>query len=86
MVHDLKSHPLRTMLARGLRATINSDDPAYFGGYLNRNWEETTKALGLTRDELLTLARNSFTGSFLPQAEIDRHLADIDAVAGRFAA
>ena len=86
VVHDLKSHPLRTMLARGLRATINSDDPAYFGGYLNTNWEETTKALGLTRDELVTLARNSFTGSFLPKAEIDRHLADIDAVAARFAA
>jgi adenosine deaminase len=86
VVKELTAHPLRTMLARGLRATINSDDPAYFGGYLNRNWEETTKALGLTRDELLTLARNSFTGSFLPQAEIDRHLADIDAVAGRFTA
>lgn len=86
VVHDLKSHPLRTMLARGLRATINSDDPAYFGGYLNTNWVQTTQALGLTRDELLTLARNSFTGSFLPQADIDRHLADIDAVAARLSA
>ncbi len=86
VVHDLKSHPLRTMLARGLQATINSDDPAYFGGYLNTNWVQTTQALDLTRDELLTLARNSFTGSFLPQADIDRHLAEIETVAARFAA
>jgi adenosine deaminase len=85
VVPDLKAHPLRTMLARGLKATINSDDPAYFGGYLNTNWEKTVEALGLTRDELVTLAKNSFTGSFLPPQAVARYLAEVDAVAARFA-
>lgn len=84
VVDDLTAHPLRTMLARGLKATINSDDPAYFGGYLNTNWVRTTEALDLTRDELLALARNSFTGSFLPPDAVARHLAEIDAVAARY--
>jgi adenosine deaminase len=79
VVGDLKDHPLKTMLALGLKATINSDDPAYFGGYLGQNWIETAQALDLTRDELVTLARNSFTGSFLPQDQVAKHLADIDA-------
>ena len=83
VVDDLTSHPLRTMLRLGLRATINSDDPAYFGGYLGQNWLETAQALDLSRDELVTLARNSFTGSFLAPDEIATHLAAIDAyVAG----
>ena len=79
VVDDLKGHPLKTMLGLGLRATVNSDDPAYFGGYLAQNWIETAQALGLTREELVTLARNSFTGSFLAPDEIARHLAEIDA-------
>lgn len=79
VVDDLKSHPLKKMLDLGLKATLNSDDPAYFGGYLGANWTQTSDALGLTRDELVTLARNSFTGSFLPPDRIARHLADIDA-------
>ena len=78
-VRDLKDHPLKTMLALGLKATINSDDPAYFGGYLGQNWIETAAALDLTRAELVTLAKNSFTGSFLPPDTIQRHLAEIDA-------
>ena len=79
VVADLKDHPLRTMLALGLKATINSDDPAYFGGYLGQNWLETAEALSLTRAELVTLAKNSFTGSFLPPDAVNRHLATIDA-------
>ena len=78
VVDDLTSHPLKTMLRLGLRATINSDDPAYFGGYLGQNWIETARALDLSRDELVTLARNSFTGSFLAPDEIAAHLAAID--------
>jgi adenosine deaminase len=66
------------MLALGLKATINSDDPAYFGGYLGQNWTETAEALSLTKAELVTLAKNSFTGSFLPADAIKRHLAAID--------
>jgi len=79
VVGDLTAHPLKRMLDLGLRATINSDDPAYFGGYLGQNWIETAEALSLTREELVLLARNSFTGSFLAPDEIARHLADIDA-------
>ena len=79
VVNDLAAHPLKRMLDLGLRATINSDDPAYFGGYLAQNWIETAQALGLTRDELVVLAKNSFTGSFLAPDEIARHLAEIDA-------
>jgi len=79
VVDDLKAHPLKTMLSRGLNATINSDDPAYFGGYLHDNWIQTAEAVGLTRDELVTLAKNSFTGSFLPKETVDRRLAEIDA-------
>ena len=79
VVDDLKAHPLKKMLGLGLKATLNSDDPAYFGGYLGANWTRTSDALGLTRDELVTLAKNSFTGSFLPPEQVKRHLADIDA-------
>lgn len=83
VVNDLAAHPLKRMLDLGLRATINSDDPAYFGGYLGQNWIETAQALDLSRDDLITLAKNSFTGSFLAPDEIARHLADIDAYAAR---
>jgi adenosine deaminase len=79
VVNDLTAHPLRRMLALGLKATINSDDPAYFGGYLGQNWLETADALGLTRDELVTLAKNSFTGSFLPRGAVAQHLSAVDA-------
>jgi adenosine deaminase len=78
VVDDLAAHPLKTMLGLGLRATINSDDPAYFGGYLGPNWTRTAQALGLSRDELVTLARNSFTGSFLAPDEIAAHLEEIE--------
>ena len=79
VVDDLSQPPLRRILAAGLRATVNSDDPAYFGGYVNANFVAVADALDLTRDEILTLARNSFTGSFLPPAEQAVHLAAIDS-------
>ncbi|MBL6936500.1 MAG: adenosine deaminase [Alphaproteobacteria bacterium] len=83
IVSDLKQHPLRSMLDAGLRATINSDDPAYFGGYLNDNYNAVATALNLTRADLVTLAKNSFLGSFLSDAEKATHVAAIDAyVAG----
>jgi adenosine deaminase len=83
VVKDMKQHPIRTMLQHGLRATVNSDDPAYFGGYVNDNFRAITAALDLTKDELVTLARNSFLGSFLSEEEKARHLADIDAYAAK---
>lgn len=76
----LEDHPLKRMLAAGLHATVNSDDPAYFGGYVNDNFVRTTEAIGLTAEEIITLARNSFEGSFLSEAEKAVHLAEIDAV------
>ena len=83
VVDDLKNHPLKRMLDLGLKATINSDDPAYFGGYIGENWTATTQALGLSRDELATLARNSFTGSFLAPDEIASRVAQVDAYLAR---
>lgn len=81
VVDDLKDHPMKKMLALGLKATVNSDDPAYFGGYMNQNFRETAKAVGLTRDEIILLAKNSFTGSFLSTADQQKHLAEIDRIA-----
>jgi adenosine deaminase len=79
VVSDLKKHPLKKMLNAGLRATINSDDPAYFGGYLNDNYNAVANALGLTRADLVMLAKNSFLGSFLSDAAKTEHIAAIDA-------
>ncbi len=81
VVERLEDHPLRTMLDAGLVATVNSDDPSYFGGYVNANYLAVADALDLSKAELLTLARNSFTGSFLEDAGKARHLAAIDAYA-----
>ena len=78
VVSDMKQHPLKTMLNHGLRATINSDDPAYFGGYLNDNYNAVTTALNLSRADLVTLAKNSFLGSFLSDADKAVHVAAID--------
>ncbi|MGR4891630.1 adenosine deaminase [Sphingopyxis sp. LARHCG72] len=81
VVGDIADHPLKTMLDAGLKATVNSDDPSYFGGYVNANYRAVADALDLSKDELLALARNSFTGSFLGDADKARHLAAIDAYA-----
>jgi adenine deaminase len=61
---DLRDHNLRTLLDAGLAAMINSDDPAYFGGYMNNNWLATFDALNLNADHAVQLARNSFEASF----------------------
>lgn len=82
VVGDLAARPLDRMLAAGLKATVNSDDPAYFGGYVADNYRAVAEARGLSRADLVQLARNSFTGSFLPPDAVARHLAAIDAVAG----
>jgi adenosine deaminase len=81
VVERLEDHPLKRMLAAGLRATVNSDDPAYFGGYLDANFRETALALSLTKTELAELARNSFQASWLSASEKERRLAEIDALA-----
>jgi adenosine deaminase len=75
----MADHPLKRMLDLNLRATINSDDPAYFGGYVLDNFIATARALNLSRADIVTLVRNSWTGSFLSPAEQAPHLAVIDA-------
>jgi adenosine deaminase len=67
------------MLALGLRATVNSDDPAYFGGYVADNFRAVAQARGLDKAALATLARNSFAGAFLPEDEKAAHIARLDA-------
>ncbi|MFT3997312.1 MAG: adenosine deaminase [Asticcacaulis sp.] len=81
VVKDMGEHPIRTMLDKGLRATLNSDDPAYFGGYVNDNYRAVAASGLVDRDDLITLARNSFLGSFLSDAEVFSHLDAIDAYA-----
>ncbi len=78
VVNDLRKHPIKTMLDKGIKAMINSDDPAYFGGYVNDNYKAVTKALDLSEEEIIQLAKNSFTGSFLSSEEIAKYIAQID--------
>jgi adenosine deaminase len=79
VVGRIEDHPLRRMFERGLAVTINSDDPAYFGGYVADNYAAVAWGLGMGRDELATMARHSFTASFLDAADRDAHLAAVDA-------
>ena len=79
VVDDMTQHPIDRMLREGLRATINSDDPAYFGGYIADNYRAAAEARGLSRGDLAMLARNSFLGSFLPDDAVAAHLAALDA-------
>lgn len=78
-VASIDVHPIDTMLRKGLRVTVNSDDPAYFGGYVADNFRAVAAARGLDRDDLVTLARNSFLGAFLPDSAVAAHLARLDA-------
>jgi adenosine deaminase len=65
----LEQHNLKKLLEKGLCVTINSDDPAYFGGYLTQNFLETQQALNLSEEQIAQLAKNSFEASFLPEDE-----------------
>jgi adenosine deaminase len=78
-VDRLVEHPLRRMLDEGLVATVNSDDPAYFGGYLHDNVVAVSRALELTPEHRRRLAENSFRASFLPEEDKARHLAAVAA-------
>ncbi|WP_263771321.1 adenosine deaminase [Propionivibrio soli] len=80
VVKDLREHNLARLLRQGLRVTINSDDPAYFGGYIGRNFVATAEALNLTREELRQLARNSIEASFAGEDDKRRWLAEIGAL------
>lgn len=77
---NLNAHNLGKMLQRGLLVTVNSDDPAYFGGYIEENYRQVAEALLLSNDQVFTLARNSFLASFLPETAKRRWIAEIDAL------
>jgi len=68
VVKDLKSHPLKLMMDKGLLVTVNSDDPAYFGGYINENYFAVAQALNLSKEDICLLAKNSFSASLLEDA------------------
>ena len=92
VVDDLKQHPVAEMLGLGLCATVNSDDPAYFGGYVNDNFLAVEQALSLGKSRLVQLARNSFQAAFIDAerreellGELDRYVADQTWSGGRSA-
>ncbi|HKF12894.1 MAG TPA: adenosine deaminase [Xanthobacteraceae bacterium] len=80
VVEDLAHHPLRRMLDKGLVATVNSDDPAYFGGYVQENYRAAAQALRLGRDEVAALVRNGIAASLMPKSEKAALLAEVDRV------
>jgi adenosine deaminase len=73
----MEDHNLKKLLAKGVKVTINSDDPAYFGGYANQNYIETARALDLSNDEIKTLAQNSFEASFLSETQKEKWMKEI---------
>lgn len=82
VIRDMRQHSLFTLMDEGLLVTVNSDDPTYFGGYLNQNFEALDTALGMTKDQLQALVVNSFKASFLTQdekahwiKEVNRHFS-----------
>ncbi|MNF31031.1 Adenine deaminase [compost metagenome] len=77
----LQQHNLKALLDAGLKVTINSDDPAYFGGYVLENYRQTAEALQLSRAELQRLARNSLEAAFVGDAERALWLARLEALA-----
>ncbi|GBD90170.1 adenine deaminase [bacterium BMS3Abin04] len=77
-VDKIENHPIKTMLNLGLVATVNSDDPAYFGGYVNENFTAVANVLNLTEQDVYSLARNSFKASFLENSEKEKLLGTLD--------
>jgi adenine deaminase len=85
VVDDLVHHPLRRMMDKGLVVTVNSDDPAYFGGYVNQNYLAVSQALGLGREEIATIVRNGIMASLMTTPQKQEALADVDRVLGESA-
>jgi adenosine deaminase len=83
VVNDLSTHPLKAMLEEGLLATVNSDDPSYFGGYLIDNYLAIQEHLDLSEEQIVTLVKNSFIGSFLSAEEKSKYLNEIDDIQKR---
>jgi adenosine deaminase len=85
VIDDLKLHPLRQMMDKGLVVTVNSDDPAYFGGYVNENYRAVSDALGLRRDEIVAVVRNGIRASLMTAPEKVKALAEVDRVLAAYA-
>lgn len=83
VVDDMTRHPLALMLEKEMLVTVNSDDPAYFGGYMNENYLAVAKALNLQKEQIIQLAKNSFTASFLSESEKEAWIEKIDLFAGK---
>lgn len=77
VVKDLKNHPIKGLLDKNVLVTVNSDDPAYFGGYINENFIALQQALNLDKSDVLKLVSNSFSASFLPQPTKDFYLSQL---------
>ncbi len=80
VVNDMKDHPIKHMLKLGLHATVNSDDPAYFGGYMNDNYASLIRRTGINKEELLQLAKNGITGSWMKNTTKEKHLKQLHAL------
>jgi len=84
VVPSIAAHPLKTMLAHRLHVTVNSDDPAYFGGYASENLLACQRELDLSIDDVISLVRNGFTAAFLPDAERSAMLSKLEDYVARF--
>jgi adenine deaminase len=84
-IPTLDQHPIKRALDAGLLATVNSDDPSYFGGYINDNYKAVRQAVGLSANEIVTLAKNSFAASFLDDNEKQARIDAVDAYVAPFA-
>jgi hypothetical protein len=80
---ELKGREIKAMLEQGMRVTVNSDDPAYFPGYMNENLTAVHAAADLTRDEIVQLARNAFTIAWLPERDQQRYLDAVERYGAR---
>jgi adenine deaminase len=80
VVDDLIHHPLRRMMDKGLVVTLNSDDPAYFGGYVNENYRAVADALSLQRDEIAAIVRNGIRASLMTSPEKEKTLAEVGRI------
>jgi adenosine deaminase len=80
VVGDLAQHPLRRMMDKGVMVTVNSDDPAYFGGYVNQNYLAVARALDLGREEIAAIVRNGINASLMTMSQKRQILADVDRV------
>ena len=82
-IERLDQHPIKKALQAGLLATVNSDDPSYFGGYINDNYKQVAKAVGLDTGDVIQLAKNSFAASFISDAEKQKGLDAVDNCVNR---